>query len=200
MKTSLLGLLFFASSCYGNTLIAKVILAKEQVTASSPIKERQLKRKSKIYKADTVKTGKHARAQLRFTEGTILTLGENTQFSVNQFEYRKTSEAHFEFIKGAFRVVTGKITQATNPNFKIKTPMGSIGIRGTDFWGGNLYNAHTIDVILLDSEHPIVIENEFGRVVISTPGTGTTLEMGKPPSQPEKWSEKKLADAVKTIQ
>ncbi|KZN45240.1 FecR family protein [Pseudoalteromonas luteoviolacea] len=200
MKLALLSLLVVAGSCFANTPVAKVIIAKEQVTATSPSEERQLKRKAKIYKADTLKTGKHARAQFRFTEGTIVTLGENTQFAVNQFEHKTTSEAHFEFIKGAFRVVTGEITKVTNPNFKIKTPMGSIGIRGTDFWGGNLYNADTIDIILLDSEHPIVIENEFGRVVISTPRTGTTLEKGKPPSKPEKWSEKKLADAVKTIQ
>ncbi|AOT08515.1 FecR family protein [Pseudoalteromonas luteoviolacea] len=200
MKLRQLSFFLLSSACFADTQIAQVILAKEQVSAKSNSIERNLTRKSPVYIADTLKTGKQARAQLRFSDGTILTLGEQTQFIVDQFEHQDSSQARFSFLTGAFRVVTGKITKVTNPNFKIKTPMGSIGIRGTDFWGGNLYSADTIDIILLDSEHPLVIENEFGRVNISTSGFGTTLTKGQPPSEPEKWSDKKLQDAVKTIQ
>ncbi|KID56750.1 hypothetical protein JF50_12635 [Pseudoalteromonas luteoviolacea] len=200
MKIQLLSFILFSSASLADAQVAKVMLAKEQVLATSGSVERSLSRKSPIYRADILKTGKNARAQFRFSDGTILSLGEHTQFIVDQFEHETVSEAHFEFIQGAFRVVTGQITQVTNPDFKIKTPMGSIGIRGTDFWGGNLYSEDTIDVILLDSEHPLVVENEYGRVTISPPGLGTTLTFGKPPSKPEKWSDKKLQDAVKTIQ
>ncbi|MCG7550385.1 FecR family protein [Pseudoalteromonas sp. Of7M-16] len=200
MKALLLSLLILSTCSFADNQVAKVMLAKKQVTAQSDNQHRDLTRKSPIFIEDALHTGKNARAQVRFSEGTILSLGEQTQFVVNQFEYQQSSDASFEFISGAFRIVTGEITKVTNPNFKIKTPMGSIGIRGTDFWGGNLYSEDTIDVILLDSEHPIVVENEYGRVVISKPGMGTTLQKGKAPTAPETWSDKKLQDAVKTIQ
>ncbi|MBQ4839604.1 FecR family protein [Pseudoalteromonas luteoviolacea] len=200
MKALLLSLLILSTYSFADNQVAKVMLAKKQVTAQSDSHHRNLTRKSPIFIEDALHTGKNARAQVRFSEGTILSLGEQTQFVVNQFEYQQSSDASFEFISGAFRIVTGEITKVTNPNFKIKTPMGSIGIRGTDFWGGNLYDEDTIDVILLDSEHPIVVENEHGRVIISKPGMGTTLQKGKAPTTPEVWSDKKLQDAVKTIQ
>ena len=76
--------------------------------------------------------------------------------------------------------------------------MGSIGIRGTDFWGGYL-DENKIDVILLSGEHPIIVENEFGRVEISQHGTGVTIEAGKAPSPPYIWSEEKLTRAVNSI-
>ncbi|KZN36525.1 hypothetical protein N480_17650 [Pseudoalteromonas luteoviolacea S2607] len=183
--------------------VAKAMLAKHFVVAEQNKNQRKLKRKSAIYNNDLIVTGDKARAQIKFSEGTILTLGADTQFSVLEFNHgtqHQTPNATLEFVTGAFRVVTGEITKVARPNFKIKTPMGSIGIRGTDFWGGNLYSQETIDVILLDSEHPIIIENQFGRVVITEPGTGSTLRQGEAPSQPEKWSEQKLQDAVKTIQ
>ncbi|MCF2858025.1 FecR family protein [Pseudoalteromonas sp. SMS1] len=183
--------------------VAQTILAKHHVVANTQDTSRALKRKSKIFHQDFITTGKLARAQFRFQEGTILTLGADTRFLVADFSYthaQNTSSASFEFIQGAFRVVTGEITKVARPNFKIKTPLGSIGIRGTDFWGGHLYDTESIEVILLDSEHPLTIENQFGKVVISEPGTGSTLRKGKPPTQPVKWSKQKLQDAVKTIQ
>ncbi|OCQ22925.1 hypothetical protein A7985_02910 [Pseudoalteromonas luteoviolacea] len=202
LATTLLCYCIFAFSASAEQ-IAKTILAKHSVVAEQKKNQRKLKRKSAVYAKDFIVTGEQARAQIKFTEGTILTLGADTRFSILEFNHsadHPSPNATLEFVTGAFRVVTGEITKVVRPNFKIKTPLGSIGIRGTDFWGGNLYSKETIDVILLDSEHPIIIENQFGRVVISEPGTGSTLRQGEAPSQPEKWSEQKLKDAVKTIQ
>ncbi|TQF70959.1 FecR family protein [Pseudoalteromonas luteoviolacea] len=203
MKISLLVYCCFMCFSISAEQVAKTMLAKHNVVATKDEKLRTLKRKSSIFNNDSIATGKLARAQFRFSEGTILTLGADTQFLVSEFNHghsQKEPSASFEFVAGAFRVVTGEITKVARPNFKIKTPLGSIGIRGTDFWGGNLYDNESIEVILLDSEHPITIENQFGKVIITEPGTGSTLRIGKAPSKPEKWSNQKLQDAVKTIQ
>lgn len=147
-----------------------------------------------------VTTGEKARAQFRLEDGTIFTLGEKSELLIGKYLFKETEQpsASFELVKGVFRAVTGKITQTTRPNFKVKTPLGVIGIRGTDFWGGYL-EEDKIDVLFIDGEHSIVIENEFGTVELTEHGTGITIEKGKAPTQPKKWPQKKVDKAVATI-
>lgn len=198
--------LFFALSLIGSfTLnaeeeIGKVVITKKDVRAVQANEQRRLKRRSTILTKDVITTGDKARAQFRLNDGTLFTLGEQSEITMTDYQFSddKPAKARFELVKGVFRSITGKITQVSNPDFVINTPMGSIGIRGTDFWGGYL-DENKIDVILLSGEHPIIIENEFGRVEIVKPGTGVTIEKNKAPTQPYPWSDEKLARAVETI-
>lgn len=184
----------------GAEVIGNVVITKNQVEAQQGDKKRELTRRSKIMSNDLVTTGKKARAQFRLSDGTLFTLGEVSQLEMVEYQYspKQPAIAKFKLLKGVFRSITGKITQVNNPNFVVETPMGSIGIRGTDFWGGYLEQGK-IDVILLSGEHPITVENEFGKVLITTPGTGITIEQGKAPSAPYAWSKEKLQSAVNTI-
>ena len=96
-------------------------------------------------------------------------------------------------------MVTGAITKTSNPNFTVNTPIGSIGVRGTDFWSGNLNNDESIDVVLLESEHTVEVSNQYGKVVLTQTGEGTTLLPNKPPLSPRKWPQQKLNRALKTV-
>ena len=190
--------------------IGKVVITKNDVHAQRNNIAVALKRRSAIFAHDVITTGEQSRAQFRLNDGTLFTLGaqsemvmQDYQFSSNELSTNESStnesaKAAFKLIKGVFRSVTGKITQVSNPDFTIDTPMGSIGIRGTDFWGGYL-DEDKIDVILLSGEHSIIVENEYGRVEITEHGTGITIEAGKAPTQPYPWSDEKLARAVETI-
>lgn len=180
--------------------IGKVVITKNAVHATFDNEQRVLKRRSTILTDDVVTTGAEARAQFRLNDGTLFTLGEKSEMTMTDYQFgdNRRPKAEFELVKGVFRSITGKITQVNNPDFVINTPMGSIGIRGTDFWGGYL-DEDKIDVILLSGEHPIIIENEFGRVEITEQGTGVTIERNKAPTQPYPWSDEKLARAVETI-
>lgn len=188
-------------SAHGHsTEVAKTLRTEKHVNAVLNHAVRQLKRGDPIDQQDIIKTGEQARASFRFNEGTVITLGAKTEMVVSEFIHtNKKKSAAFEFATGAFRIVTGLITKTESPRFTVDTPMGAIGVRGTDFWGGNLANDQSIDVILLDSEHPLTIENEFGKVIIDTAGYGSTLQPGKAPTKPVQWSKEKLAKAVKTI-
>lgn len=180
--------------------IGKVVITKNDVLALQNSEQRTLKRRSPILTKDVIITGDKARAQFRLIDGTLFTLGEQSQLAMVDYQFSdgKPAKAEFELVKGVFRSITGKITQVSNPDFVINTPMGSIGIRGTDFWGGYL-DEDKVDVILLSGEHPIIVENEFGRVEITQHGTGVTIEKYKAPTQPYLWSDEKLARAVDTI-
>lgn len=201
-SVTLLAILISAFANFaGAEPVAKAILITPSVTAQ-PVTGAAtlLQRGNDINLQDTISTSQDARAILRFTEGTVLTLGGNTNMQVNEFTSTTDNKrANFEFIKGAFRMVTGTITKTLKPDFTVHTPIGSIGVRGTDFLGGNLSDDNSIDVVLLESEHTVEVSSEFGKVTLTQVGEGTTLLPNKPPLSPRKWSQEKLNRAIQTI-
>ena len=72
----------------------------------------------------------------------ILTLGENATVVVDRFVFdpdASVGEATLNATKGAFRMVTGRISDMTNKDIKVKTLVrGGVGVRGTDFWSGQV--------------------------------------------------------------
>ncbi len=160
-------------------------------------------RKSELQAQDEVRTtGKDARAQLRFADGTVTTLGGNTSFLIRQYQYHaqgdKPNNAAFTLLTGAFRTVTGKILEAQGSQFGVNTPVGTIGIRGTDFWGGYL-DGSNVDVLLIDGKHAVEVSNATGKVLLEKPGQGVTLKSNQSPLAVKVWSQQKVKRAVATI-
>ncbi|WP_420600407.1 FecR family protein [Neptuniibacter sp.] len=98
---------------------------------------RALKRKSEIYNQDTVTTATNGRLQLRFTDGSRLSLGEGSQFYVEQYQYAEDAanegRSVYKLLKGSLRTITGAISKADSDNYLLKTPIATIGVRGTDY-------------------------------------------------------------------
>ncbi|MEZ5540232.1 MAG: FecR family protein [Pseudomonadales bacterium] len=160
-------------------------------------------RKAELQAQDEVRTiGKDARAQLRFADGTVTTLGGNTSFLIRQYQFNaqgdKPNNAAFTLLTGAFRTVTGKILDAHGSTFVVNTPVGTIGIRGTDFWGGYL-DGNNVDVLLIDGKHAVEVTNATGKVMLEKPGQGVTLKSSQSPLAVKVWPQKKVERAVATI-
>ena len=88
---------------------------------------------------DTLQTGANARLQVTFRDNTNLTLGENATVVVDRFVFDPDAgvgEATLNATKGAFRMVTGRLSDMTNKDIKVKTSFGAPSVRGTDFWSG----------------------------------------------------------------
>lgn len=205
MKTIPLFSLIFLTVTSANlwaepSAIAKTLFIKPSVSAQPPTTERIIERGDSIYHHDIIHTQTQARAKFRFDDGTLLTMGENSVFAIKEFVSTKQKKhAVFEFTQGAFRILTGSITDTSSPSFTVNTPMGSIGIRGTDFWGGNLSDDGSIDVLLIDSEHTIEVSNSHGKVVLRQAGEGTTLKPNMAPLTPKIWPQAKVQKALNTI-
>jgi len=180
---------------------AKVVLIKNQVTVESSSKAASpISRGADIQVGDIIRTGKDARAIIRFNDGSVFTLGADTEMKITAFSStEQQKKGAFEFVKGAFRIVTGAITKTESPDFTVHTPIGSIGVRGTDFWGGNLSDDNSVDVVLLESEHTLEIKNPYGTAILKEPKQGTTLVSGKAPLSARIWPEEKLQRAFKTV-
>ena len=121
-----------AKEIAGKTIITKGIV---QATDSIPGLQRILKRRSPIYGTDVVTTELGSKAQLRMTDGGMIALKENSELLIANYEFNavdQTGSVVMELVKGGLRSVTGAI-KSEKGNYQLKTPIGSIGIRGTHY-------------------------------------------------------------------
>lgn len=129
-------LALLSSSSVAVTQAGKTIIAKGQVQASQEnTASRDLKRRSPIFDIDKVATGEQSKAQFRMSDGSLFALKQSTTLLVSEYNYAPAAENNsmvVELVEGGLRSVTGAI-KANNGSFEMKTPVGSIGIRGTHF-------------------------------------------------------------------
>ena len=106
-------------------------------TASIERNQAQIMAKAglKIEEKDIIHTGAKTQVQIIFNDKTTVTLGSNTNFIVNTYEFSDSanSKAEFQLTKGFLKSVSGKIGKLAPERFKIKTKTATIGIRGTTF-------------------------------------------------------------------
>jgi hypothetical protein len=156
--------------------------------------QRSLSPNSPLYRLDTLATGDQARLQVRLQDGAEITLGENARMLLSDLLVTTSPEPRgpvLSLIRGTFALASPKTLGAD-----IKTPVATIGIRGTKVWGGALDNAG--DILLIEGK--IEVFNDQGSVILDQSGQGTVItDLGQPPSGVGFWSEEKVKRAVATV-
>lgn len=154
-----------------------------------------------VLRGESLRTGPLARVELTMHDETKLTLGADTVFDLERYDLgsqRGMGAVLLRLGKGAFRVATGRLDALRGGPFEVDTPLGTIGIRGTDFWGGYL-GAEEISVLLV-SGAGVYIKNSAGATEIVKPGYGVTLRsLDAPPPAAILWGPEKAARAFKTV-
>jgi len=85
---------------------------------------------SGVHASETVKTGNAGQAGLRFLDNSDLTVGPGSSVRLDKFVYdpnKGSGAIAVEAARGAFRFSTGGQNRG---EVKIKTPSGTLGIRG----------------------------------------------------------------------
>lgn len=89
-----------------------------------------------INAGDTISTGP-GRAQIKFTDGSYMSFQPNTQFKVEDYNFNGkqdgTEKGFFKLIEGGLRAITGLVGRENRSNYRLATPVATIGIRGTEF-------------------------------------------------------------------
>lgn len=117
------------------SVAGKTILAKGEVNATKSIESRKLKRRSKIFDVDNIVTGAKSKAQFSMLDGGLITLKENTEIKISEYQFDQNEQqgsATLEVVSGGLRSISGLIKKSGG-DYQVKTPVGSIGIRGTHF-------------------------------------------------------------------
>jgi hypothetical protein len=154
-----------------------------------------------VFAGQTLVCQDQARAEVTLRDGTTLVLAPNTVMSIDRFVYdpdKGVGAAAFALLNGAFRAVTGKLAETGHPDLTVRTPLATIGVRGTDYWGGFL-KAEELDVMLVKGK-AVYVQNEAGTVDIVNPGDGTTVSArDQAPIPPKQWSQEKKDQAYRSV-
>lgn len=177
--------------------VGRLTRVQGKVSAMSGGDERALSQDDPVHLGETLITGEQARAELTMRDATVITLSEQTVFTIERFDQARHS-ARFEMVRGAFRAATGSIAKPSRPDFTVTTPLAVIGIRGTDFWGGFL-TPEELSVFMISGKG-VFVKNTSGRQDIARPGEGiTVLSPDQPPSPAVMWGQPKVDRAFKTV-
>jgi len=98
------------------------------------VPDRAAKIDDAVYEGDTVTTLAGAELQLRMADGGYLSLRENTKITLTTYRANGDDQdsSLIDIAKGALRSVTGWIAKQRASAYSIRTPMVTIGVRGTD--------------------------------------------------------------------
>lgn len=85
-----------------------------------------------------VVTGPGGRVVILLIDQTSFTIGASSELVMDRFVYDPGTDAaptriSVKIVKGLFRWVTGKVAQRDPNSMQVGTPIGNLGIRGTDF-------------------------------------------------------------------
>lgn len=166
-----------------------------------------------IFLGDTIETGPGAGLQIMLMDETIFTIGPDAALVIDEFVYDPETNAGkvtASVLKGAFRFVSGRVAKEEPRNMNVKTPVGTIGIRGTSAAGrvippdpADSTSETTADIVLLgpgadnnadERAGRIIVSNADTSVEISRSGFGTTIAGADlPPTIPVRFEQTVVA-------
>ncbi len=91
---------------------------------------------SPVFAMDVLKTGENGSIGVRFNDDTVISLGADTEFSVEEYMFQpKDNSVSFisRMTQGTLHYISGAIGKLSPSSVSVKTPTGTIGIRGTRF-------------------------------------------------------------------
>ncbi len=152
-----------------------------------------------VFLNEVVSTGEAARLEVTLTDNTRLTLGEKARLTLDQFVFDPAAGrgAIRLGVVGAFRFLSGQLSKLPNSEVSATTPVATIGIRGTEFWGGPIDN-QALGVFLIAGA--VSVSNAAGVQILSRPGQGTNIAApGGAPGPVTLWPLDKVSRALATV-
>lgn len=170
--------LFFPLVAWAD-VAAHVHFVSGKVTAASG-KVRTLAKGADILSRDTITTSSNGRIQMRFTDGGLVSLMPGTVFAVEEYQHGASDKEDtlvFNLVQGGLRSVTGAVGKKNQAAYKLKTPVGTLGIRGTEF----VAVMNGTDALLVHvSEGGVAISNDHGSIEVPA-GNSARMDINSAP-------------------
>ena len=119
---------------------------------------------------DSIVTGSTGRAQIRFSDGGMVSLQPNSQFDITKYvDANDGAQDSFlvNFARGSMRAITGLIGKRNRDNYKVQTATATVGIRGSGFSAS--YN----------TDGSLSVTSELGEIEVCTSGGCVRLLPGE---------------------
>ena len=152
-----------------------------------------------VFLNEIVSTGEGARLEVTFADDTRVTVGEKAKLTLDTFVFDPAAgNGTIKFgVTGALRFVSGKLTKLASSDVSVNTGVATLGIRGTEFWGGPI-DDQALGVFLVTGV--VSVSNAAGEQTLSRPGQGTNIATpGSAPGPVTFWPQDKVDRAVATV-
>lgn len=114
----------------------------------------------------TVRTGDRSNAVLRFADGQLVALNENSTFRLDRYAFDRAAPEQGVFVgslpRGTARFVTGAIGDNNKAGWRVSMPTANVGIQGTDLILG-IQQGGYVQVL----EGQVTLTNNAGTTVFS---------------------------------
>ena len=119
-----------ATASFGQEAIGKATSVKPQAEGIHSGSTRTLSGGSDVYSKETVRTGETGQANLQFHDNSNLSVGPKSNVHLDKYVYDPNKSAGtiaVQATRGSLRFVTGS---QGGGSYQIKTPYGTLGVRG----------------------------------------------------------------------
>ena len=112
-----------------------VVASRGEVIAMSNGDSRELKQGGFVFVKDEIKTSNRSFAVLQFVDGAKVTVRPDSVMIVETYLYNGDGEdaTTLSLVSGGMRVITGAMAKSNPENYKVRTPVALMGVRGTEF-------------------------------------------------------------------
>ena len=112
-----------------------VVASRGDVIALSNGGSRELKQGDFIYVKDEIMTTNRSFVVLQFEDGAKVTVRPDSTLIIESYLYNGDvgDEAELNLVSGGLRVITGAMAKSNPENYKVRTPVALMGVRGTEF-------------------------------------------------------------------
>ncbi|MCZ6665845.1 MAG: FecR domain-containing protein, partial [Gammaproteobacteria bacterium] len=151
---------------------------------------------SSVYEGDILQTGSGAKIVIVFSDDTRFALGANARMTLDKLVYNPSGGENtlaVSMVQGAFTFVSGQIAKFADDNMTIQTPVGTLGIRGTE--GGGFVAVIGQTTTLFISVGSAVLKNIAGTLNILA-GFGAQLAGNDVVPQLEAYSVDRMKGVV----
>ena len=167
---------------------------------------RELEKGAAIKEGDTLVTGA-GRMQVRLIDGGLISVYPNSEYKIEKFKFAagisqsdtradsnadvdpanskliklkesKSDRGFFNLLKGAARQVTGVLGRKYNENFKFKTTIATVGIRGTGFFT-RICQADCFDKAGNPLQDGMYVKNNVGVITMTNNAGEIALAQGQ---------------------
>ncbi len=151
-----------------------------------------------VFRNDVLETSAGAKLDIVFRDGTNMSLGPDAEVVIDDFVFQEAGaqdNVALRLASGAARFISGQIAHAAQANMSVRTPVATIGIRGTDFFtemdGRHLSAA-------LFSGYEITVSNASGTTVLR-PGEGADVWGDEAPTHRQNWGPARINRALALV-
>ncbi len=115
--------------------VGMIVASRGEVIALANGGSRELKQGDFVYVSDEIMTSNRSFAVLQFEDGAKVTVRPDSSLIIETYIYNGdgNDEATLSLVEGGLRVITGAMAKSNPENYKVKTPVALMGVRGTEF-------------------------------------------------------------------